>query len=184
MWKNTLISIVSLSLFFSGCSKQPEANNALNDLPQWYQNPTVLGDVYASAGSAKPNRAQDRELQKIEATAIARAELARSLELRVKDMFKRATQELGTGDDQKLDHAMQYVTKQVSDVTLEGSYQKKLYVDPDTEILYALVVIDESRLKQTLKQNIATSLHDEEALWQKFQATQMWQELDDETGKK
>ena len=53
-------------ILFAGCSKQPETRNLLNDLPQWYQEPTVLGDKYAASGSAKPNKAGDIELQRIQ----------------------------------------------------------------------------------------------------------------------
>ena len=166
------------AIIMAGCAKQPETRNVLNDLPQWYQEPTVLGDKYAASGSAKANKAGDIELQRIEAAAVARAELARQMELRVKDMYKRSTQELGIGEEQKIDHAVQYATKQIADVTLKNSQQKKLFVDGDTGILYTLVVLDPSIVDAQLKAAIQSSFNDQEALWQKFQATQMWKELE------
>ncbi len=165
-------------ILFAGCSKQPETRNSLNDLPQWYQEPTVLGDKYAASGSAKPNKAGDVELQRIEAAAVARAELARQMELRVKDMYKRATQELGIGEDQTIDHAVQYATKQVADVTLKNSQQKKLFIDNETGVLYTLIALDSSIVERQLKSSIQSSFGNEEAMWQKFQATQMWKELE------
>lgn len=175
---------LGLSLMvLGGCAKQPEVRNALNDLPQWYQEPTSLGDKYAASGSAKPNKGGDLELQRIEAAAIARAELARQMELRVKDMYKRATQELGLGENQSIDHAVQYATKQVSDVTLRQSQQKKLFLDSDSGILYTLYVLDSNVADQQLKTSVKSSFNNQDALWQKFQATQAWQELDSE-GKK
>lgn len=185
MFKSMLAALLAFSFIITGCAdKKPEARNALNAWPEWYQNPRALGDEFAAAGSAKPNRAGDLELQKIEAMAIARSELARSMDLRVKDMFKRATQELGIGESQSIDHAVQYVSKQVTDVSLKGSYQKRLHLDPDSGMLFVLMVLDQNRVNQMLKESISTSLGNEQALWQKFQATQMWQELDSETGAK
>lgn len=168
---------------FAGCANQPETRNVLNNLPQWYQEPTSLGDKYAASGSAKPNKAGDIELQRIEAAAVARAELARQMELRVKDMYKRATQELGIGEDQTIDHAVQYATKQIADVTLKNSQQKKLFIDNETGVLYTLIVLDSSIVDRQLKSSIRTSLKNEEAMWQKFQATRMWEELESKESK-
>ena len=175
-----LLSLGALLIGLGGCAKQPEDRNALNNLPQWYQEPTVLGDKYAAAGSAKPNKAHDLELQKIEAAAVARAELARQMNVRVKDMYKRATQELGIGEDQTMDHAVQYATKQIADVTLQQSQQKKLFLDSETGILYTLYALDAKIVDQKLKNSVKSSFKNDEAMWQKFQATQVWKELDGE----
>lgn len=178
-----LLGLGVLLIALGGCVNQPESRNALNDLPQWYQEPTVLGDKYAASGSAKANKAQDIELQRIEAAAVARAELARQMELRVKDMYKRATQELGLGEDQTIDHAIQYATKQIADVTLKQSQQKKLFLDKDSGVLYTLYALDATLVDQQIKSSVKSSFNNQEALWNKFQATQVWKELDGE-GKK
>lgn len=178
MKKGVWLGICLVLLGLSGCTKSPESRNALNALPQWYQEPTVLGDKYAASGSAKPNKAGDVELQRIEASAVARGELARQMELRVKDMFKRATQELGGGENQSIDHAIQYATKQIADVTLRQSQQKRLYVDSETGVMYTLYVLESASTDQELKKTISSSLKNEDALWQKFQATQVYKELD------
>jgi len=172
------LGIGLLMIAFTGCVNQPESRNALNNLPQWYQEPTVLGDKYAASGSAKPNKSGDIELQRIEAAAVARAELARQMELRVKDMYKRATQELGIGEDATVDHAMQYATKQIADVTLKQSQQKKLFLDGDNGVMYTLYALDATLVDQNLKNSVKSSFKNQEALWQKFQATQVWKELD------
>ncbi|MFY9142748.1 hypothetical protein [Sulfuricurvum sp.] len=177
------LGIGLLIIGLGGCVKQPESRNGFNNLPQWYQEPTSLGDKYAASGSAKPNKAQDIELQRIEAAAVARAELGRQMELRVKDMYKRATQELGLGEDQTIDHAVQYATKQISDVTLKQSQQKKLFLDSETGVLYTLYVLDANSVDRQIKSTVQSSMNNQEALWQKFQATQAWKELDEE-GKK
>lgn len=178
-----VLGIGLLIVGLGGCAKQPEQRNVLNDLPQWYQEPTALGDKYAASGSAKPNKVQDFELQRIEASAVARAELARQMQLRVKDMYKRATQELGIGEDQTIDHAVQYATKQIADVTLRHSQQKKLFLDSDSGILYTLYALDSNVVDQQMKTSMKSSFKNEEALWQKFQATQAWKELDHEVKK-
>ncbi len=173
-----LIGAGALLLGLAGCVNQPEARNALNDLPQWYQEPTALGDKYAASGSAKPNKAEDLELQRIEAAATARAELARQMQTRVKDMYKRATQELGIGEDATIDHAIQYATKQISDVTLKNSQMKKQFLDKDSGVFYTLVVLDSKIVDEQMKASVKSSFNNQEAMWQKFQATQVWKELD------
>lgn len=183
MQTKLLLGLGIVLITLGGCVNQPESRNALNDLPQWYQEPTVLGDKYAASGSAKPNKAQDIEMQRVEASAVARAELGRQMELRVKDMYKRATQELGLGEDQTMDHAVQYATKQISDVTLKQSQQKKLFLDKDTGVLYTLYALDATVIDQQIKSSVQSSFNNQEALWNKFQATQVWKELDAE-GKK
>lgn len=185
----TLAAVAVLSL--TGCTSKQEAismkaasiedRNMLNDLPSWYQNPNSLGDVYAAAGYAKPNKANDIELQRIEAAATARAELARQMDLDVRDMFKRASQELGTDDSQVMDNAVQYATKQVAHVTLKNSKQKKIFLDRDTKLMYVLFVLDENLTNAQIKEAVTSSLKNNDATWQKFQATQVWQELDKET---
>jgi hypothetical protein len=173
-----VVGAVCVMFALSGCVNQPESRNALNNLPQWYQEPTVLGDKYAASGSAKPNKGGDMELQRIEASAIARGELARQMELRVKDMYKRATQELGIGESQTIDHAVQYATKQISDVTLRQSQQKRLFLDSETGIIYTLYVLDNSVTDQEMRKTISSSFKNQDALWQKFQATQVWKEFE------
>lgn len=168
----------AMVLLLGGCANQPESRNTLNALPQWYQEPTSLGDTYAASGSARPNKAGDIELQRIEAAAVARAELARQMELRVRDMYKRATQELGSGENPTIDHAVQYATKQIADVTLRNSRQKKLFVDGETGVLYTLISLDPETAQQQIRAAVRSSFGNEEALWQKFQATQAWKELE------
>lgn len=176
----TFLGVGLIVIGLGGCAHQPESRNVLNNLPQWYQEPTALGDKYAASGSAKPNKSGDIELQRIEAAAVARAELARQMELRVKDMYKRATQELGLNQDATVDHAMQYATKQISDVTLKQSQQKKLFLDGDSGVMYTLYVLDATLVEQNIKNSVKSSFKNEEALWQKFQATQVWKELNTE----
>ncbi|HQS65713.1 MAG TPA: hypothetical protein PLM93_00820 [Sulfuricurvum sp.] len=183
MQTKLLLALGIVIITLGGCVNQPENRNVFNDLPQWYQEPTVLGDKYAASGSAKPNKAQDIEMQRIEAAAVARDELGRQMELRVKNMYKRATQELGLGEDATMDHAVQYATKQISDVTLRQSQQKKLFLDKDTGVLYTLYALDATIVDQQIKSSVQSSFNNQEALWHKFQATQVWKELDGE-GKK
>lgn len=182
----TIISTAIITLSFNGCSSKTAdeiemSKNALADLPRWYHTPSILGDKYAAAGSAKPNTAKDLELQKLEASATARAELARMVEVRIKDMFKRATQELGLGDDQTIDHAVQYATKQITNVILTNTSQKRIFLSKDTDILYVLYVMDEKSTEQQISNSIKNSMQNEKALWNKFQATQVWNELEEST---
>ena len=185
----TVATFVALALISTGCTSKQEAislekaktldaNNALNDLPMWYQNPNELGDKFAATGSAKINKADDMEFQRVHAMTIARAELARQTKLSVQDMYKRASQELGIGEDAVMDHAAQYATIQISKNIIEGSKQKRLYKDRTTGTLYVLMVVDDSLVKAAVKSAVRSSFNNNDAQWQKFQATQTWKELD------
>jgi hypothetical protein len=185
----TVATMVALALISTGCTSKQEAialkkvetldaNNALNDLPMWYQNPNELGDKYAATGSAKVNKADDMEFQRVQAMAIARAELSRQTKTAVQDMYKRASQELGIGEDAVMDHAAQYATIQISKSVIEGSKQKRLYKDRTTGTLYVLMVTDETLVKAAVKSAVRSSFNNNDARWQQFQATQTWKELD------
>lgn len=185
----TVATLVALVLVCTGCtSKQDaiamkraevlDANNALNDLPSWYQNPNELGDKYAASGSAKVNKADDIEFQRVQAMAVARAELSRQTKISVQDLYKRASQELGIGEDAVMDHAAQYATIQISKNVIEGSKQKRLYKDRITGMLYVLIIVDDSLVKAATKSAVKSSFNNNDAQWQKFQATQTWKELD------
>lgn len=141
--------------------------------PEWYCNPDMAGGI-AAIGEAKMNAGNDSNFQRTEAMANARDALARQMEVKVDNMFKNFTQTTGAGDDSTYDKATSNVSRQVASETLKGSKQLKRWVAKDGTLVL-LVGVPEST---EVIDNIRSSLKNEKALWQQFQAQKAQDELD------
>lgn len=176
-----------LGVMSMGCAASPplavapaSVRSALAGAPQWVLSPDTAGGV-AGVGIA-PKSAGGIQLQRTEALASARDELARQMEIKVKNLFTGFAQTTGIGDQQTLDKVSKNASRQLADQTLAGSKQKDLWVSPDGT-LYALVVVDPAVAAQAAKQAARTSLRDEHAVWQQIQAKNALDELDREVDK-
>jgi ribosomal protein S20 len=130
--------------------------------------------------------AAGRSLAKIEAAANARDEIARTLNVRVKNMIKNFTETTGVGDAQTVDKVFTNVSKQISKVDLSGSVIKKTFFDRESNELYVLVAVQPEVVAQAaeaMKQAAVTSFKNDQALWQKFQAKKGQEELEKEIDK-
>ncbi len=179
--KKTLIFMAVLAIgcvMFVGCKS---AETKTSKLPSWVLVPPEGG--ISASGSAKIGPA-GLQLAKTEATANARDEIARSLNVRVKNMLKNFTETTGVGDDQTVDKVFTNVSKQVAKVDLSGSIVKKAEVIDET--IYILVAVQPevvSQVAAAMKQAAATSFKNDKALWQKFQAKKGHEELEKEIEK-
>ncbi|RMD46810.1 MAG: hypothetical protein D6834_01890 [Aquificota bacterium] len=181
---------VGIPLLLDSCGKKeepkpekvqaPQWKNEFANAPKWVLNPQMEGGLSA-VGSAKIGRA-GMQFARTEALANARDELARQLQVKVKNMVKNFTQQIGVGDEQTVDKVSVQVSKQVTSTVLQGSRQKDMWISPSGE-LYVLVVLDPASVKEAVKQATLSSLKNERALWQKFQAKKAYEELDREVEK-
>ena len=189
----TLAIALSTPLFFVSCGEKKPAKpeqpakvqnqqwaNEFANAPRWVLNPEMEGGL-AAVGSAKIGKA-GIQFARTEALANARDELARQLQVKVKNMVKNFTQQIGVGDEQTVDKVSVQVSKQVTSTVLQGSKQKDMWISPSGE-LYVLVVLDPAAVKQAVKESTLSSLKNERALWQKFQAKKAYEELDKEIEK-
>ena len=185
--------IVSASLFLASCGEKKPAQpqqpakvqnqqwaNEFANAPRWVLNPEMEGGL-AAVGSAKIGKA-GIQFARTEAMANARDELARMLSVKVKNMVKNFTQQIGVGDEQTVDKVSAQVSKQVTSQVLNGSRQKDMWISPSGE-LYVLVVLDPASVKQAVKESTLSSFKNERALWQQFQAKKAYEELDREIEK-
>lgn len=191
---STLALILSVPLFLGSCAKkekpqpQPQPAKVQNqkwagefaNAPRWVLSPEMEGGLSA-VGSAKIGKA-GIQFARTEALANARDELARMLQVKVKNMVKNFTQVIGAGDEQTVDKVSVQVSKQVTSTVLQGSKQKDMWISPSGE-LYVLVVLDPQSVKQAVKEATLSSFKNERALWQKFQAKKAYEELDKEIDK-
>ncbi|MGM0452282.1 MAG: LPP20 family lipoprotein [Thermodesulfobacteriota bacterium] len=186
----TTIAIVLLGIFFiAGCSSSPSAVDGSSDMskefedaPEWVLNggSNIEGGL-AGVGSAKIGQA-GVGFARTEAMAMARDELARQIEVKVKNLTKNFTQQIGVGDDQTVDKVAVQVSKQVTRQSISGSRQEASWISPSST-LYMLVTVDPESVQKYVKDSVQTSMKNEKALWQKFQAKKGFEDLDEEIQK-
>jgi len=152
------------------------------DAPDWVR---TGGSNYeggaASVGSAAIGKA-GMQFAKSEALSQARSELARQIQVKVKDLVKNFTQQIGVKDGQTVDKVAVQVSKQVTKQSISGSRQINSWISKNSN-LYVLAAIDQEILANNIKDSVRTSYKNERALWQKFQAQKGFEELDEEIKK-
>jgi folate-binding Fe-S cluster repair protein YgfZ len=172
-----------LTFFAGGCAKkapEPLEHSCLEGAPSWVIDPSMEGGL-SGLGSAKIGKA-GIQFARTEAISVARDEIARTMEVKVKNMFKNFTQVTGVGDDETVDRVAVNVSKQVANQTLSGSMAKEAWISPCNEY-YTLVVLDPASVQAAVKENVLSSLKNEKALWQQFQAKKAHDELEEEIEK-
>jgi len=184
--KKTLGSVALASLIalgMTGCSSEPDFDKCMEngeEAPQWVCVPEVAGGV-AAVGSAEKSPA-GTSFQRQEAMANGRDGLARAISLKVKNMFKNFTQQTGVGDAATIEKLSSNVSKQVANQTLNGTAMKGRWIAKNGT-MYVLVVIDPNAAVTATKNTVKTSLRNEDALWQQFQAKKAEASLDAEIEK-
>lgn len=188
--KKGLVSLVLSALIaasFTACSSSPTPEQkqseaaGLAGAPMWVLDPSVEGGV-AAVGSAQKSPG-GIQFQRTEALANARDELARVLSVKVNNMVKNFSQSTGVGDAQTFEKVAQQVSKQVASETLSGSKQKAIWINPATGELFVHVMLDPESVKNAAKASVRTSMQNDEALWQQFQAKKADDALDAEIEK-
>jgi hypothetical protein len=175
---------VTVALVFAGCmgDKKPpladapkEIQNALTGAPKWVLNPRVEGG-FAAVGSAKVGKA-GIGFARTEATGNGRDELARNMQIEVKNMLKQFTETTGIGDGETVDKVTTNVSKQLAKQTLSGSAASDMWISPDGT-LWVLVTLDPKIGKEAVKNSVNTSYRNDQALYQKIMAKKAQEELD------
>ena len=180
------IALAALLIFLGGCSstpdkvQSPEMQGEFANAPKWVMSPQMEGGLAAS-GSSKMSKA-GMSFTRTAAMANGRDELARIMNVKVKNMVKNFTQSTGIGDDETVERVVSNVSKQVTKQVLSGSRMKDSWISPSNE-LYVLVVLDPTAAADAVKQSVQTSYKNEKALWQQFQAKKAQEELDAEIDK-
>lgn len=178
---NTALTLAISSLFLAGCAssaKSPTFTEVCEyrsgiPAPEWYCTPDIAGQLTA-VGEAKPNAGNDSNFQRTEALANGRDELARQLDLKVKNAFKNFTGTTGVNDAGTYDKSTENVSRQVANTTLTGSKQLKRWVAPDGTLVVLVGMADANPVIE----NIKTSFRNEQALWQQFRGQKAQEELD------
>jgi len=181
--KKLIVIMAVLALACVAVTGCKTASKPSSNLPEWVLNPPEGG--ISGIGSAKVGPA-GMQTARIEAAANARDEISRTLNVRVKNLIKNFTETTGIGDAQTVDKVFTNVSKQVSKVDLSGSQIKKVFLDEKNNELHVLVAVNPevvSQVSDAMKQAAVTSMKNEQALWQKFQAKKGHEELEKEIEK-
>jgi len=155
------------SCVFADGSNQPA--------PEWVCGAPVNGIDLSAVGYADKSGAGANFMKQMAATA-ARVELAQTMKVEVQNMIKQYSETTGAGDSETVDQVNTSVTKQISKETLIGSRIFRQMPTPTGGIV-VLVGLAPEIVGNIAEQALKTSMKNERALWQKFQAGKAQDEL-------
>jgi hypothetical protein len=172
------LALSSICLLF-GCSGSKNATNLDEvSIPDWYLNPPKDANyIYAPATAVS----KDLQISVDKASTDARAEIGRTIELKLNNLQKRFDEEVGVADKSDLLQQFTQATKIVVSTELNGSQIIKKLVGKEGETFRAYVLTEypigaalEAFTKQISKQ---------QELYTRFRASETFKELDDEVKK-
>jgi len=173
-----LSSILALSL--AGCSSTPTKTasaekaadcvfpNSDKAAPGWICDGPVEGVKVGAMGAAIKTEAGFDFMRQM-AAASARVQLAQNLHSQVQNMIKKYAEVTGVGKSETVDRVNTLVTKEITNETLQGTKIVKSITGPDGT-LYVYVGMDDAVVREMTESAIKSSMHNDRAAWQKFQA--------------
>jgi hypothetical protein len=165
----------------------PKPEAPVSTLPDWVANPTIEDGI---ASSECVTWSGDMSIDRAEAVAKARADLAKQIEIRVKAMDKTYARKVKTAGSVTTGGTFESVSKQVTNRNLNGSQVNKVGTVDINGVphLCAMVVFGREANRRIFDDLIKTSQvaqqispQDESVLWEEFKAHKAQQELDQET---
>jgi hypothetical protein len=187
--KNRLVILITLAsiLLITGCAKKFEqrCNFPGTDTlaPDWVCDKPVEGWAVSAPGSAEKTAA-GYDFQKQMAMTSARVQLAQQIKVHVGNMIKQYAEVTGAAaaDTETVDQVRTDTTKQITDQSLEGSKVVQTVQGPNGT-LWVLMAVDANAMQTITKNAVKTSMNNEQALWQKFQAKMSQDEMADAIAK-
>lgn len=176
-----LISAVALGLAAcAGTSKKDVVAecvfpNTEKAAPLWVCDGPVEGVAVSAVGSF-PKSAAGTDFMKQQAATSARVKLAQQMKVHVQNSIKQYAETTGAGDKETVDQVYTATTKQITDQTLVGTKIFRSAQGPDGA-MYVLLGMDEASTQKLTESALKTSMNNEKALWQKFQAGKAQDEL-------
>ncbi len=180
-----LVSVIALGL--TACESNPVKEapkakvadcvfpNTQDTAPGWICDEPVEGMAVSAVGSAEKTAAGIEFMKNMAATA-ARVQLAQRMKVQVANMVKQYVETTGAGKDETVDKVNTSVTKQITNETLVGTRIYKSRQGPDGT-MYVLVGLDEPSVQKLTEAAVKTSMNNDRALWQKFQAGKSQDEM-------
>lgn len=184
---NTIKTITTAAAFslLAACGSQQVAEAPKVKLPSWVLNPIIENGI---ADTQCVQTTADMNILKNKATALARAELVKQIDVKVKAMDKTYQRLTDTADGSSSGSTFESVSKQIAQKNLSGSRATKVdYIDfPDgTQKLCVMVTMSpeltESLFKDLIKEsgnNISPK--SEAVLYERFLAKKATEEMEAE----
>ena len=148
-----ITSLMAISVLVLGCNSTPK-NNASDmgmNIPQWVLNPTVDKGLAASSCVAASN---SFSMDKSQATAQARAELASQIETRASSLQEEYSTKISSMGNTNTESKISITTAQLTDQYLRGSKVVKVdYAQMDkVKNLCAMVTLSDIKTKELFSQ--------------------------------
>jgi len=148
-----IISIIALA-GFTGCKNsetEPEIGTNVNyeqlkGYPKWVIQPSYE-DGIAGVGSSKITEL-GFDFARKEAMASAREDLASQIKIQVNNLYKGYRSRIGLGEATSVDSSAENITKQVTDLNLQGASLKDTWISPEKE-LFVLLVVDNKNIAKS-----------------------------------
>jgi len=176
-----LCSVVALGV--AACSSTPAKPKVADctyfgtqdTAPLWICGAPVEGVDVSAVGSAEQSGAGEAFMKQMAATD-ARVQLAQSMKVQVANMIKQYAETTGAGKDETVDKVNTSVTKQITDQTLIGTRIFRTQSGTNGRY-YVLVGLDTASVQKITEAAVKTSMNNDKALWQKFQAGKAQDEM-------
>ena len=173
----SILLLITLTLFALSCaSKQDKAGTnvtaetqVLGDVPGFFLTPPVSDQKIYGVGSANEG---DLSLSRTLALARARDDIARQVDLQVKNAITDYVQVAGTNNVQTI-RFVETVSRQIADVSLRGARPAQVFRAQDGTV-YALVEYDIANITREAENVFRRS---EEAAYAEFKASQALERL-------
>ncbi|MAR02164.1 MAG: hypothetical protein CMI00_16705 [Oceanospirillaceae bacterium] len=188
--KTRMLFTAALATLLAACSSNNTkdevaecifADGSNQPAPAWVCGAPVDDVDLAAVGYADKSAAGANFMKQMAATA-ARVELAQVMQVEVQNMIKQYAETTGTADSETVDQVNSSTTKQITNQSLVGSRIYRQMQTPSGGMV-VLVGLDADTVNQLAEQALKTSMNNERALWQKFQAEKSFDELADEIAK-
>ncbi len=165
------LALVMLVFALFSCSTASGPN--LSDIPDFYLNPPVAEDAIYGVGSAKMT---SLDLSRTTAISRARDDIARQVEVSVKNAITDYAQEAGEGGNTQAVRFVETISRQIAQVTLAGVKTSQVAVGKDGTV-YALCMYPINSLMQAAETEFQRS---GAAAFAEFKADQALQSLNTE----
>jgi hypothetical protein len=189
--KLSISMVMALVAILSGCAGAPKPSplsidqcrfpGTQTEAPGWVCDEPVPGWTVTAPGSAELTNA-GLSFQRQMAMTDGRVQLAQQMKVHVTNMIKQFAETTGGGDAESLDQVNTSVSKQITDQVLSGTRAIRSVTAPNGR-LFVLVGLDDKAVEELTKVAIKTSMDNDRALWQKFQAKKAQDELAEEIAK-
>ena len=170
----TILFIGLITMQFVACTLTSIGNNGM---PEWVHNPRVEGYI-TSLGVANPNKGDDIALQRSEAMAVARDDMARQIETKIGSLVDKFAESTGSGENESYARDVKIKIRNVAKMKLRGSRPQKSWMSPSGK-LYLLMTLETKEVINILKQSVDNQ-NDKEIKFQRFLSEKNQKELERE----